>query len=255
MGVVYVDKVVGSKKFTRRDLMVLSAIASQAGMAIYRAQLARQLETLFSDTIRTLVNIVEVKDEYTYGHSERVTSVAVRLGERMELDLQALRDLRLVGLLHDVGKIGIPQDILTKPGKLTNEEFERIKSHPEMGARIIGTIANADTIARAILYHHERWDGTGYPAGLSGEEIPLLSRVIAIADAFDSMAAGRPYRSVEDKDFIEKEYTNGAGTQFDPSLAEHFVRAMSTDEAFLKRIGRAYKLKSESEEEQVQSVV
>ena len=240
VGVIYVDRLAGDRKFTKRDLQVLSAIGNQAGIALRRAQLARQVETLFSDTVRTLVSIIEIKDEYTFGHSERVTDVALRLAELVNLDKSQIRDLRLAGLMHDVGKVGISTDILRKPAKLTESEYRSIKQHAPYGAQIVGSIENAERIAAAIRHHHERWDGSGYPDGLAGDKIPLLARILAMADAFDSMATSRPYREMLTKDEILSELTKGNGTQFDPNLASALVEAFSKDALFQSKIAKVY---------------
>jgi len=241
VGVIYVDKLAGGeKKFTKRDLRVMSAIANEAGIAVRRAQLARRVETLFSDAIRSLVGIIEIKDQYTRTHSERVTEVAMRLGELVGLEPSDLRDLRLAGLLHDVGKVGTPADLLKKPSKLTESEYESFKLHPTYSARIIASIEGAGVIAAAVRHHHERWDGTGYPDGLAGEAIPLLARILAVADAFDSMFGGRAYKPPMEESQIVAEFRRTSGTQFDPSLAGAFVRAFTVQPRFRDSIRICY---------------
>jgi putative nucleotidyltransferase with HDIG domain len=240
VGVIYVDNVVGSRQFTKRDLKVLSAIGNQAGIAIRRAQLARQVEALFRDAMRTVISLIEVKDEYTYGHSERVTAVALRLAEVIPGDRPDLREIEIAGLLHDVGKLSVRLDILRKPESLTDSEYEAIKLHPITGASILNNVDNAETIAAAIRHHHEWWDGSGYPDGLARQEIPLLARILAIADAFDSMASERPYKKVLPQAEILAELEGGSGTQFDPTLVNAFVDALRNDAAFRGRINAIY---------------
>jgi putative nucleotidyltransferase with HDIG domain len=240
LGVIYVDNVVGSRQFTKRDLKVLTAIGNQAGIAIRRAQLARQVESLFRDAMRTIITMVEVKDEYTYGHSERVTAVAMRLAELTE-QAPDMRDVEISGLLHDVGKLAVRLDILRKPDSLTDSEYLAVQEHPVTGAAVLSNVDNAETIAAAIRHHHERWDGSGYPDGLAGENIPLLARILAIADAFDSMASERPYKKMLPQDEILGELAKGAGTQFDPKLVGLFVDALRDDEVFRNRIKAIYR--------------
>lgn len=243
VGVIYVDNVVGSRQFTKRDLKVLNAIGNQAGIAIRRAQVARQVEGLFRDAIRTIIGLIEVKDEYTYGHSERVTAVALRIAEFCPPEMKGpdMRDIEIAGLLHDVGKLAVRLELLRKPEGLTDSEYQTVQQHPVTGATILESVDNAEHIAAAIRYHHERWDGTGYPEGLAGEQIPVLSRILAIADAFDSMASERPYKSVLSREETLNELTEGAGTQFDPTLAYLFIDFLRNNEIFRNRIDAIYR--------------
>ena len=249
VGVIYVDNVAGSEKFTRRHLRVLSAIGKESGIAIRRAQLSEQVENLFGDCIRTLAHTIEVKDEYTLSHSERVTEVAVIIGKMCNLGSEQLRELRLGGLLHDVGKIGVDSSILKKPAPLSDDEYEQVKTHTVLGSNIVRSIDNAQRIKETVEYHHERWDGKGYPAGLKGEDIPLHARIMSLADAFDSMMAGRPYRPPLDLKEILDELRRGRGTQFDPELVDSFVEALETDSAFAPRLHAIYRKKGEDEVE------
>jgi hypothetical protein len=240
VGVIYVDRLVGGAQFRERDLKLLAAIGNQAGIAIRRAQLSEQVETLFRDAMRTVINLVEVRDDYTHGHSERVTAVALRIGEILGLMKEDRRTLEIAGLLHDVGKLAVGMDILQKPAKLTDDEYEMIKGHPVMGATVLADVENADAIAEAIRHHHEWWDGTGYPRGLAGEQIPLPGRILAVADAFDSMASERPYKHALPGTEIVEELRRGAGTQFDPIIIETLVDALESDAAFRARVNGIY---------------
>ncbi len=241
VGVLYVDRIMGSKPFTQRELKLLTAIGNQAGIAIRRAQLSRQVESLFRDAMRTVINMIEARDEYTYGHSERVTGVATALAELCGLDSAMNRDLELAGLLHDVGKLAIKLDVLQKPASLTESEYEDVKRHPVAGAAILKSVENAERIAEAVKYHHEWWNGEGYPEGLSGDDIPRLARILAVADAFDSMTAGRPYRKPLSEHEIMAELRDGSGTQFDPILVDRFAAALKNDREFRRRVNVIYR--------------
>ena len=173
--------------------------------------------------VYALVSAVDAKDHYTYGHSRKVNTYAVALAEAIGLSPDEVSRVSTTALLHDIGKIGIPDKILSKKGKLTTEEWEAIKSHPKLGANIIGNVPSLVSCLPAVLYHHERWDGTGYPEGLKGETIPLDARILAIADAFAAMTSARPYRDAFCDDKVIKQLRQGAGKQFDPQLVEVFI--------------------------------
>lgn len=181
------------------------------------------------EALDVLVTAVDNKDRYTRRHSEDVTEYALWVGEEIGLSEETQRIIRIGCLLHDVGKIGVPDDILRKPGRLTAEEFEIMKRHPRIGVLIVGalgTLPNLDSILEIVRSHHERWDGRGYPDGLAGEHIPLLGRLVAIADAFSAMTTDRPYRKGLDWTAALKEIYANSGTQFDPTLARFFIRAV-----------------------------
>ncbi len=226
LGALYVDSSRLTGAFTGEDLDLLSAIGVQAGIALKRARLMKEMEELFFGSVRTLVAAIDAKDAYTHGHTERVTSYALELAREARGDERSLRIIRLAGLLHDVGKIGVPESVLNKPGALDDDEWEHMREHPGRGAEIIAHIRNPDVpaIAAAVRHHHERWDGTGYPDGLRGEACPLEARILAIADAFDAMTSDRPYRERRGGEEALAEIRSGAGKQFDPSLAAIFVR-------------------------------
>jgi len=223
IGVIYADNVAQSEAFARHDLELLTAVGKQAGVAIQRAQFARQLRNLLHGAVSALVATIEAKDEYTRGHSDRVTSYARQLGRALNLSSEELDTLELAGFLHDVGKIGVPEDILRKPGPLTAEETVILRQHPKIGYNIISNIEGAEQIARIVLHHHEQWDGNGYPCGAGQTESPLLARILAVADAFDAMNSLRPYRKALHQRKILDEIRKGAGTQFDPHLVELFL--------------------------------
>ncbi|NLW49472.1 MAG: HD domain-containing protein [Candidatus Brocadiaceae bacterium] len=241
VGFLYVDNVVGSREFTERDLKVLAAIGNQAGIAVRRAQLAHQVETVFGDVMRSVLRLVEFRDSYTCGHCERVTALALCIGGLMPESRPDRRTIEIAGMLHDVGKLAVQLDVLQKPDSLTESEYETVKQHPAAGAAILSSVDNAAEIASAIRHHHERWDGTGYPDGLAGEDIPLVARLLALADAFDSMATERPYKSALPPEKILGELDEGAGTQFDPHLVRLVMDALRTGDAFREEIQSIYR--------------
>jgi diguanylate cyclase (GGDEF)-like protein/putative nucleotidyltransferase with HDIG domain len=177
------------------------------------------------DILDAMVTAVDNKDRYTRHHSEDVTEYALWLAEELGYSEDTMRVTRVGGLLHDVGKIGVPEDILRKPNRLSQEEFEAMKHHPQLGALIIGGVPGMESVLDAVLYHHERWDGRGYPDGLSGEDIPVLGRILAVADAFSAMTTTRPYRKALTWDAALQEIETNAGSQFDPAMASAFLTA------------------------------
>ncbi len=173
--------------------------------------------------IYALVSTVEAKDPYTYGHSRKVNTYAVALAEGIGLSPEEVSRVSTAALLHDIGKIGVADKVLNKKGKLNSEDWEAIKSHPRLGATIVGNIPNLAPCVSTILHHHERWDGSGYPEGLKGEQISVEARILGIADAFEAMSAARPYRPALCGEKVLKELRRGAGSQFDPQLVEVFI--------------------------------
>lgn len=178
------------------------------------------------EALRAIVSSLEEKDSYTHGHSFRVAEYAVMLGEEIKLSELEIREVELSALLHDVGKIGIPDSILLKPGRLTLSEFEIMKSHPVRSGKILEKIGALRNLIPGIVHHHERFDGLGYPHGLKGEEIPLYGRIILVADTYDAMTSTRPYRLALDKEIAFDELKRCSGTQFDPYLVECFIRVV-----------------------------
>jgi HD-GYP domain-containing protein (c-di-GMP phosphodiesterase class II) len=213
--------------FTSGELKLLSTIVAQTSGVIESAYLFQQLRQSFQGFISSIATAVDAKSRWTAGHSHRVTQYALWLAEKIGLPDEFAEKVRLSGLLHDVGKIGVPDAVLEKPDRLTDDEFAFIKRHPEEGYRILSPIRQLrGDILDGVLYHHERVDGKGYPFGLVGEEIPFMGRLLAVADGFDAMTSDRPYRLGMPKEKALAILTDGAGTQWDRDLALAFVDLM-----------------------------
>jgi len=190
------------------------------------------VKELFIQTVTALSEAVDAKDRYTSGHSKRVAEYARKIAERMGKSKEEQEEIYRAGLLHDVGKIRIPADIINKPGKLTDEEYDIIKIHPVTGFHILQGISEDSIIAIAAKYHHERYDGKGYPNGLAGENIPEVARILGVADSYDAMASNRSYRNSLPQDVVRKELEKGKGTQFDPVIADIMLQMMKEDTAY-----------------------
>ena len=188
-----------------------------------------QLEQAYLDMVQTLRSAVEAKDTYTRGHSDRVAEYSVLIGEKLGLPEDQIKTLKIGGLFHDIGKIGIPDSILLKPGKLTDVEYSEIKNHPSIGAHILGSAKTFQDIVPIVKHHHEKYDGNGYPSRMKGEEIPYLARIAAVADTFDAMTSRRSYRDAIDLQKVKDEIKRCEGTQFDPQIAEAFLDILEHD--------------------------
>ncbi len=206
------------------DMKLLGASASHTAIFLENAALYDDLNAMFLGTLEALTASIDAKDRYTCGHSQRVAHLTQQLAVAAGLEGDTVKRMHIAGLVHDVGKIGVPESVLLKPGRLTDDEFAWIRQHPDIGYRILKDIPQFKDILPGVLYHHERWDGRGYPRGISGEEIPLVARLICLADSFDAMSSTRTYRSALDRKQVLKEIERCAGTQFDPDLAPLFVR-------------------------------
>jgi HD-GYP domain-containing protein (c-di-GMP phosphodiesterase class II) len=223
LGVLHLDRSPIQKPFTEDDLHLADALAANVSAGIESAQLLRKQRELFFKTITILAQAVELRDNYTGGHTARVTSYSLMLGQELDLPEEQLHLIRIGGPLHDIGKIGIDDAILRKPGRLTPEEFEMMKSHTVKGAAILETIPDLAPVIPIVRSHHERWDGRGYPDGLAGEAISPLARVVAVADAFDAMTSDRPYRKGMAAEVAFGEVNKNSGLQFDPRATAAFL--------------------------------
>ena len=210
--------------YTLQDMQLLSIFASHAANAFQNAKMYSKLQDLNKDIIRSYARAVEAKDFYTRGHSDRVASYAVHLGIKVELTDDELERLYIGGVLHDIGKIGVPDHILNKPDKLTDDEFDVIKRHPVIGREILNQVYSLKDIIPLVYYHHERLDGTGYPEGLRGEEISPLVRILSVADIFEALTSDRAYRQALPLDKVEKIMFSMAGTHLDSDLVEMWFK-------------------------------
>lgn len=206
------------------DIQLLEAAAGFVGAFLENAALYADQEATFLGTLVALTSSIDAKDRYTCGHSQRVSHLSHQLALAMGMSAAEADRIRIAGLVHDVGKIGVPEAVLCKAGKLTDEEFGAIKKHPEIGERILRDIPQMEDVLPGVLHHHERIDGRGYPHGLEGENIPMMGRIIAIADTFDAMSSTRSYRSAMPREKVLAELERSAGTQLDPKLVPLFVK-------------------------------
>lgn len=214
-----------SSRYTAGDLKLLSAIALHAALSIENAKLYEQLREDFINTVQTLAEIIEKRDPYTGGHTKRVMDYSIATGNVLQLSTSDIKKLEMAAILHDIGKIGVRDSILLKPERLTNEEFLEIQHHATLGQEILCHIHSLADIIPGVKQHHERFDGTGYPEKLAGEEIDILARIIAVADAFDAMMTDRPYRKGLGMKRALTELAKNAGTQFDPEIVAAFIKA------------------------------
>ena len=189
----------------------------------------KENERLFLHVVSSLASAIDAKDTYTNGHSSRVAEYSREIARRFGYEGKQLEDIYMMGLLHDVGKIGIPDAVINKPAKLTDEEYDIIKNHPVLGARILGNIKEMPSLQRGARWHHERYDGKGYPDGLLGTDIPEEARVIAVADAYDAMTSHRSYRKPLPQGVVREEIEKGIGTQFDPEFARIMLGMIDED--------------------------
>jgi HD-GYP domain-containing protein (c-di-GMP phosphodiesterase class II) len=205
-------------------MRLLAGIAHQARLAIANASSFQSLEDTFLSTVEALANALEANDEYTSSHARWITDMSLQVGRELGLDTKTLKRLELGALFHDIGKIGIPASILSKPGPLTDDERRIVQLHPELGARILAPIERLEDVCRIVSHCHEHYDGSGYPHGKVGAEIPIESRVILVCDAFHAMTTDRPYRKRLSEVEARRRLQESAGTQFDPEVVEVFLR-------------------------------
>jgi putative nucleotidyltransferase with HDIG domain len=212
-------------EFGTVEANLLNTVAAILGIHSGNIELYRQQSELLAGFVRAFTSAIDAKDPYTCGHSDRVARIAVRLAKELGCEEMMINTLYLSGLLHDIGKIGINDDVLHKPGKLSKEEYQHIKTHVDIGYRILHDMRNLKEVMPVLLHHHESWDGGGYPQNLSGEQIPFAARIVAVADSYDAMSSDRPYREGMSEAKIEEILRSGAGKQWDPAVINAFFSA------------------------------
>jgi HD-GYP domain-containing protein (c-di-GMP phosphodiesterase class II) len=244
--IVAADKFGHDTEISSADMKLLEAAGEHLSILLENAGLYENQHAMFIGTLRALVESIDAKDPYTSGHSERVAHLARQLASAAGHDDEVAERVWICGLVHDVGKIGVPEAVLCKPGRLTDGEFDLIRAHPEIGYRILKDIPQMSDVLPGVLSHHERWDGRGYPNGIAGEDLPLFGRLIGLADSFDAMSSTRTYRSAMPREKVLAEIINCAGTQFDPELAPIFAALDLTEyDEMVKRHAAAEALSHE----------
>ncbi len=234
IGVLILCKRTGKASYNQSDLELTSILSGQATIAIQNAKLFevvetknRELEDFYFETVSALAHAIEVKDVYTGGHGDRLVDLAIAIAERLQVPPEERIWLKYAAALHDIGKIGVKESILTKPGKLTFEEYEEMKTHPAKGAEILKEVKFLAPVVPIVYHHQERYDGKGYPAGLAGEAIPIGSRIVAVLDAFDAMTTNRPYRKGLPMEVALGELRRHSGVQFDPEVVDAFLQVVA----------------------------
>ena len=212
-----------TRVFSGAERYLAELAATHIGALVAGFEHEEQAQRLYRETLASLSNALEAKDAVTSQHTEEVVRLAVGAAAELELDLEAVRSVELGAVLHDIGKVRVPESILNKPGPLTDEEWAVMKTHPEIGEHILGPIQSLHRILPIVRHHHERWDGAGYPDRLAGDRIPLPARIFAVADALDAMTGERPYRNAISWDEAIEELTRGRGTQFDPDVVDSLI--------------------------------
>jgi putative nucleotidyltransferase with HDIG domain len=235
VGILHLDRGFFDEPFSENDLYYADAIAASVAVGIETAQMIEQQRDQFIETVTTLARTVEMRDQYTGDHTRRVTDYALMLAEELNLSNNEKYQIQIGTPLHDIGKIGIDDAILRKPGKLTADEFEFMKTHTVKGAVMLDAMKHLVPMIPIVRHHHERWDGTGYPDHLHDEQIPLIARIVSIADAFDAMTSNRPYRPAFSAEHAFLELIAKAGTHFDPNCVDAFMRLRAGIEERMKK--------------------
>jgi putative nucleotidyltransferase with HDIG domain len=223
IGVLNLVRVKDAAPFSHVDLEIINVLASQASISIDNVRLYYNIRDNYLKTIRAFALAVEAKDRYTHGHSENVMKYTVVLAKQLGLSDTEIENVKYAGLLHDIGKIGISEFILNKPSRLTPYEFDEIRKHPEVGAKIIADVPFLRPLVPLVLHHHEYFDGSGYPDGIGGEEIPFGARILSVADVFEAMTSNRPYRKALSPELAVQTLIAGKGKQFDPCMVDAFM--------------------------------
>ncbi len=225
----FIRKPFAAEVLTLRVRHLLELIRLQKDLSAEVIRKTKEVEGLSLHVVHTLADAIDAKDAYTKGHSGRVADYSREIAKRYGYSPEHQEEIYMMGLLHDVGKIGVPDAVINKPGKLTDEEYDKIKTHPGRGAKILENIVEMPKLATGARWHHERFDGRGYPDGLAGEDIPEEARIIAVADAYDAMTSHRSYRDVIPQEVVKGELEKGSGTQFDPKFAAIMLEIIKED--------------------------
>lgn len=228
IGALVIAEQPASGEFYSNEIKLLRAITSQAALFIENAILHSEIEEFYLGTITSFVRAMEANSSWTAGHTERVTEYAMNIAGLMDLDEDTREKLKICCLLHDIGKIAIPEDILDKEGALSEEEWTAVKNHPKVGASILEGIKAFEDVILGIRFHHEWWDGSNGLYGLRGKTIPLIARIVSVADTFDAMTSDRPYRKAQPQKAVVDEISRGSGTQFDPEVVKAFLAWFSS---------------------------
>ena len=218
-----------------RVKQIIQMVRLQKNLSYEVQKKTRENEELFIQVVKSLADAIDAKDTYTNGHSDRVADYAREIARRFGYNSTELSDIYIMGLLHDVGKIGVPDEVINKKGSLTEEEFALIKKHPVTGYQILKNIQQMPNLSTGARWHHERYDGGGYPDGLVGDEIPEAARIIAVADAYDAMTSYRSYRNAMTQENVRSEIEKGSGTQFDPRFASIMLKMIDEDTEYRMR--------------------
>lgn len=230
VGVLEAANKQGGENFDKEDLSLFTSLANQVATALDNARLYQELEEMFFQTAESLADAIEKRDPYTGGHTQRVTLYSLAIAKYLRLKHLEKEWLKIASVLHDIGKIGIEDQILRKPEQLSHEEFNAIKHHSTMGADIIEHIRPLKESVLGVKYHHEQVNGRGYPSGLRGEDIPIIAKIVAVADTYDAMTTDRPYRKAIEKGAVIEELKKCSGTQFDSEVVEAFIQAYQKGE-------------------------
>jgi HD-GYP domain-containing protein (c-di-GMP phosphodiesterase class II) len=235
VGVFHLDRARGEEPFTAADLYLADTVAAAIALGLDRPQLVARHQTTLLQSLASLASAIGVRDGYTDSHTRRLIELARLLGEELGLSAEQRRQLQVATALHDVGMIAVEDYILFKPSKLQPNELEQMKAHVTRGVEIVRSVPGLEWAVPVVRGHHEQWDGTGYPDGLAGDEIPLASRILAVVDAFESLTSDRPYRKGVSVTRALGELQTGAGSHFDPNCVAAFLRIRPRIEEVLAR--------------------
>lgn len=219
VGAIAMGRYTADRPYTRSDYQLISVLAAQCGLMLRNAALLEDLQRAYVGTVQSMARTVEARDKYTHGHSRRVSELCLKIARKMDLGGEEVEHLRIAANLHDIGKLSVPDVVLNKPGKLTEEEWQAVRLHPVIGAKVLAPADFLSTVRPLVLHHHERWDGKGYPEHLSRCELDALSNILIVADAWDAMTSDRPYRPALSTQAALQEIERGAGSQFQPEVA------------------------------------